>query len=218
MNNGKIKKQAVIFDLDGTLWDSSEEVTIAWNKALEKIPNLDKRITLEDMHNFMGKTLEVISKMMFPELDVSARANIMKECCKEEHKYIKEHGGHPYEGIIDMLDDLKKNYQIYIVSNCQDGYIQTFMKYHKLGKYFDDIEMAGRTGLSKGENIKLIMDRNHIDKAVYVGDTMGDFEAASYAGVPFIYAKYGFGTVDKAKYVANDIKEMPCLVNIIFKS
>ena len=90
-----MKNQAIIFDLDGTLWDSSEEVTIAWNKGLENL-GLDKRISLDDMHNFMGKTLDVISEMMFPELDVSTRTNIMKECCKEEHKYIKEHGGHPY--------------------------------------------------------------------------------------------------------------------------
>ena len=210
-----MKNQAIIFDLDGTLWDSSEEVTIAWNKGLENL-GLDKRITLDDMHNFMGKTLDVISEMMFPELDVSARTNIMKECCKEEHKYIKGHGGHPYEGIIEMLEELRENYQIYIVSNCQVGYIEAFMEYHNLEKYFDDIEMAGRTGLSKGENIKLIMDRNHIDKAVYVGDTMGDYEAACYAGVPFIYAKYGFGTVDEAKYVAKDIKQLPCFINIIF--
>ena len=168
------------------------------------------------MHNFMGKTLDVISEMMFPELDVSARTNIMKECCKEEHKYITEHGGHPYEGIIEMLEELRENYQIYIVSNCQVGYIEAFMEYHNLEKYFDDIEMAGRTGLSKGENIKFIMDRNHIDKAVYVGDTMGDYEAASYAGVPFIYAKYGFGKDLKVQYYINDISELENILKKIF--
>ena len=42
------------------------------------------------------------------------------------------------------------------------------------------------------------------------------YEAACYAGVPFIYTKYGFGTVDEAKYVAKDIKQIPCFVNTIF--
>ena len=60
------------------------------------------------------------------------------------------------------------------------------------------------------------MDRNHIDKAVYVGDTMGDYEAACYAGVPFIYAKYGFGKDLKVQYYINDISELENILKKIF--
>lgn len=45
-------------------------------------------------------------------------------------------------------------------------------------RYFEDIEMSGRTGLDKGKNIRLLMERNHIGQAVYVGDTKGDEKAA----------------------------------------
>ena len=61
----------------------------------------------------------------------------------------------------------------------------------------------------KGYNIKLIMKRNTIDQAFYVGDTEGDEEASRFAGISFIYASYGFG---KAKYpdmIINSIEELP---------
>ena len=72
------------------------------------------------------------------------------------------------------------------MSNCQDGYVPAFLHAHKLGQYFADIEMSGRTGLDKGSNIKLIMERNNIESAVYIGDTEGDEKAARFAGIPFI--------------------------------
>ena len=210
-----MSKKAVIFDLDGTLWDSSNEVVISWNIVLER-HNLNK-ITVEDMHGFMGKTLDVIGKMMLPNLDEQERNRIIEECAIEEHRYLREYGGKLYKGFVEVIEGLRNNYDIYIVSNCQNGYIQTFLEYFGFEKYFDDIEMAGRTNLSKGENIKLIMDRNNIEKAVYVGDTSGDMEAARNAGISFIYARYGFGKVDDADYIANDITDIPECVNKVFE-
>lgn len=96
----------------------------------------------------------------------------------------------------DVLKKLSEKYKLYIVSNCQDGYIESFYEFHKLEKYFLDYENPGRTGLSKGENIKLIIQRNNLSEPIYVGDTEGDCKAAKYAGVPFVYAKYGFGQVN----------------------
>ena len=62
--------------------------------------------------------------------------------------------------------------------------------------YFTDWECSGRTGLPKGENIRLVVERNHLQAPVYVGDTRLDYEAAQQAGVPFIHAAYGFGTIE----------------------
>jgi phosphoglycolate phosphatase len=88
---------------------------------------------------------------------------------------------------------------MYIVSNCQEGYIETFLHYHRLETYFKDFESHGRTKLSKGENIRLVMMRNHIEEAVYIGDTRGDMEAAEQAGIPFIFAAYGFGKIGEGE-------------------
>ncbi|WP_332870072.1 HAD family hydrolase [Salisediminibacterium selenitireducens] len=75
-----------------------------------------------------------------------------------------------------------------------------------------DYENPGRTGLSKGENIKLIIERNHLFNPVYVGDTEGDLQASRYAGVPFVYAAYGFGHVREYDDVIEGFDE---LLNIL---
>ena len=208
-------KKGIIFDMDGTLWDSAPEVVESWNEVIRQSGYERESLTTEDMQSVMGKTMDVIADILFADLPKEKRMELLDRCGEHENEYLRKHGGTLYPKLRETLEALKRKYHLYIVSNCQVGYIEAFMEYHNLEKYFDDIEMAGRTGVSKGENIKLIMDRNHIDKAVYVGDTMGDYEAASYAGVPFIYAKYGFGTVDEAKYVAKDIGDIPSLVNTI---
>ena len=69
--------------------------------------------------------------------------------------------------------------------------------------------MSGRTGRGKGENIRLLMDRNGIEAAAYVGDTQGDERSAREAGIPFIHAAYGFGTAQAPDAVIRDIAELP---------
>lgn len=202
------KDKAVIFDLDGTLWDSSRQVVEAWNIVLAKRPEINKQITLEDMHSYMGKNIDQIFELIIPETTKEYRNELIKESCEEEHKYLAKHGGKLYEGLLDVLEKLKEKYTLMIVSNCQDGYAQTFLEYTKLWDTFKDFELYGRTGLSKGENIKLVMERNGINEAVYVGDTLGDMQATAYAGLPFIYAEYGFGNVKDAEYVAKNMNEV----------
>jgi len=107
---------------------------------------------------------------------------------------------------------LKKSYTLYIVSNCQDGYIQAFLNYHKMWDYFEDFECSGKTGRFKGENIKLIIDRNNLDKAIYVGDTQGDLNAANFALIPFVYASYGFGVIDRDAISINGFSEIEIVV------
>lgn len=206
----------IVFDLDGTLWDASKQVVPAWNRVLDLYPQLQKHITETDMQEFMGKTLDNIAGLMFPNLDEKKRMKILRECCQEEQIYLREHGGTLYPYLEKTLMLLQDKYKLFIVSNCQDGYVQAFLEHHGLGQYFTDYEMSGRTGQIKGENIKLIMDRNHITKAVYVGDTQGDMEAAIYAGIPFIYAKYGFGNLDCKENVIDSIEQIICCVNKIF--
>lgn len=202
------KRKAVIFDLDGTLWDSSRQITEAWNPVLREY---GAEITVEEMQGFMGKTLQVIGSMIFPEKTEAEVMNIMRQCSRREHPYVRQHGGRLYPYLEQVLENLSHDYFLSIVSNCQDGYIQAFLDHYGFWKYFDDIEMAGRTGKTKGENIALVMKRNGIRHAVYVGDTDGDREAAERAGVPFIYASYGFGQVEPGRpaWVLQMLADLP---------
>ena len=210
-----MNKKGIIFDLDGTLWDASTQVVPAWNSALSRHSELNKQITIDDMRGFMGKTIDVIAEIMFPEIELEKSVKILKECCNEEQIYLRKHGGILYPNLEDTLKLLGQNYSLFIVSNCQDGYVQAFLDYYKLWNYFKDIEMSGRTGKSKGANIKIIIERNKLIKSVYVGDTTGDLEGANYADIPFIYAEYGFGQIDEVKYSIDNISDINRIVGNI---
>mgnify|MGYP000053040450 CR=1 FL=1 len=199
---------SIIFDLDGTLWDSTSSVIGAWNKTLDEYEEIKNRLTVDDMKGVMGLVITDIAKIFFPYLEEAKRFEIIKDCCKSECDYLEKHGAVLYDKLEQTLHELSKKYSLFIVSNCQCGYIESFFKAHKLDKYFTDYENVGRTGLSKGENIRLIMKRNHLTKSVYVGDTEGDLKAARYAGIPFIYARYGFGQVKEYDYVIDSFHEL----------
>jgi phosphoglycolate phosphatase len=190
---------SMIFDLDGTLWDSTETILLAWNSLMKDYNQIKRDITKEDLQSVMGLQVPEIGKKLFPDLNDQELNRFLEESCQVENTFIEEQGGILFDQVEDVLRILSQKYKLFIVSNCQDGYIEAFYKFHQLEKYFTDYENPGRTGLSKGENIKLIMERNHT-KPVYVGDTEGDRKAAQFAGIPFVYAKYGFGQVNEYDY------------------
>lgn len=199
---------AILFDLDGTLWDSSQAVANSWNIALKQM-GIEKTLTKEDISSVMGLLMEDIADKLFIELDNKKRKEVLANCCSIENEYIKQHGGILFENLEKTLIQLSKEYRLSIISNCQAGYIEAFLNAHKLSKYFCDYENPGRTGLKKGDNIKLVIDRNNFKNAVYVGDTQGDYEASKIAGVEFIYAKYGFGDVLGYKYSIDRLDDLP---------
>ena len=201
-------KKAIIFDLDGTLWDATGCSWNIWNDVLEKHEEVQICMSQEKTAALMGKTLDEIGEMLFPEMSERKRKAILNNFSREEVKYLYENGAVLYEGVNETLDLLSKEYDLYIVSNCQDGYVQAFLNAHKLEGYFKDIEMFGRTGFDKGRNIRILMERNDIKSAVYVGDTEGDEKASRYAGIPFIYAAYGFGKAVSPDAVIKSIEEL----------
>lgn len=202
-------KQGIIFDMDGTLWDAAENVAKAWNEVIKKDGRVKKELKTEDIQNVMGKTMDVIAEILLPELPEDERGRLLEECCAGENEYLRRHGGILYDGVEETFKKLKETYHIYIVSNCQKGYIEAFLDYYHLWDYIEDMECYGNNLLPKGDNIRLVVERNHLDAAVYVGDIQGDYEASCKAGIPFIHAAYGFGTIDADVPAIHSICELP---------
>ena len=195
----KEKYDSIIFDLDGTLWDSSKPICEAWNIILDKHPEiLREPITIDELGGCMGLPMYDIAAKLFPLEKSEVRNALMDELCIFENGYLEKTGGVLFPKLKETLERLKKKYRLFIVSNCQDGYIEAFLQYSKLGEYFKDFTCPAYTGRLKGENIRIIMERNGLSEAVYVGDTQGDANSCKEAEIPMIYAAYGFGEVEKA--------------------
>jgi phosphoglycolate phosphatase len=145
----------------------------------------------------MGMLLPDILHRLVPELDQERMKPILEEVLSEENAYVAAHGGVLYPEVEQTLAALSARCPLFLVSNCQDGYIEAFFQAHGLGRYFTDYENPGRTGLPKADNIALVAERNGLRRPLYIGDTQGDYDAASKAGVPFLHAAYGFGRIDR---------------------
>lgn len=188
--------ESLIFDMDGTLWDSAANVARSWSEVIKKQPDMHTEITESDIKGVMGLPMDAIAVRLFGDYTPERQSEIMDACGNYENEYLRIHGGKLYDGVEDTLRQLAEGHRLFIVSNCQSGYIEAFLEHYGFGKYFKDILCWGDTRKSKGESIRILMDKNEISDAAYVGDIQGDCDSARFAGIKFIHAAYGFGKVD----------------------
>lgn len=195
---------SIIFDLDGTLWDTSSEVESVWNNvAIEYGIAIQK----EQIKKIMGLTKDEIITYLFKD-NIKKGNEFITKCQEKENEYLRKNGGHIYKNTLETIKSLSLKYNLYIVSNCQSGYIEAFLNHYSIEKYFKDYECSGNTGLNKYENIKSVVERNNILKAIYVGDTIKDYESANKNKLRFIWTEYGFGKCDKYYKKIKDISEL----------
>jgi len=210
-------KKGIIFDMDGTLWDSAEGVAKSWTEIVQKEAYPDRVITVEQIHSVMGKTMDKIAEILFADMEEKERMELLTECCEAENDFLRIHGGTLYPELENTLKELQKKYHLYIVSNCQSGYIEAFLEHYGFGHYFEDIECFGNNGFSKGKNIANVVERNGLTDSVYVGDIQGDYDASMEAGVKFILAAYGFGSVNADVPCISSFEELPKVVENLLK-
>lgn len=199
-------KKSLIFDVDGTLWDAVDVITDSWNLTAKRC-GITTTIDKNDMAGYMGQPMSAFVGL-FPGTPEEKALEVLEKCCKEEIDYLHDHPGKLYPNMKETIFTLSKDYDLYIVSNCQEGYIEALLDACNLRPYFRDFENYGRTGKLKAENIRILKTRCEIDKAIYIGDTLTDMEAAEANGMPFIYASYGMGDVKNARFVINTPAEI----------
>lgn len=210
-----MEKLGIIFDMDGTLWDSAKAVAESWTEVVAREYTPERVITEDEIKRVMGLTMDKLAAQIFPELSESRRLQLLDVCGREENEYLRTHGAIVYPKVEETFQRLKEKYHLYIVSNCQSGYIEAFLEYYGYGRYIEDIECYGNNGLVKGDNIRKVVERNYLTKAVYVGDIQGDYDASMQAGVEFIHAGYGFGTVDANVPEITAFEELPKVVELV---
>lgn len=201
------KFDSFIFDVDGTIWDTTHVVADAWNRALMEL-GLSERVTDVILKNLFGLPMDDIISRILPGESKEIKAKFKPLCYKYEHEYLLESGGIVYPGVVDTFKTLAVSRPLFIVSNCQSGYIELMMKKTGITDYVTDFACYGDRGLLKAENLKLIVSRNSLKNPVYVGDTQTDADACDAAQIPIIHAAYGFGTVMSPYAVIQNMEEL----------
>ena len=201
------KFDSIIFDVDGTLWDSTELVAEAYNQAFEQ-EGVDVRVTGEILKSLCGKPMDVIVDEILPNEPPERRAALGDKAMEMENALLEQKSPVYYPEVKETMEKLAKKVPLFIVSNCQKGYIELVLKWADLGHVVQDYLCFGDTGTSKGQTILTLMKRNNLKKSIYVGDVQGDADACKEAGIPIIYCKYGFGTIEEPYAVIGEFKEL----------
>lgn len=189
--------ESLIFDIDGTLWDSRALVAEGYNIQLRQEGLEHLCVSAETLKPLFGKVMTEIADILFASIPVPARYQLMERCMDTENRYLQENECRiGYPNVKSTLEALAKSHRLFIVSNSQKGYPELCMEKLGIGPLFSGHLCFGDTGTCKGETIRRLMARHGIESACYIGDTQGDLDAAELAGIPFIYCAYGFGAVD----------------------
>ena len=205
-----MKYESIIFDIDGTLWDSRALIAEGYNIQLRK-ENLHHLQTNADvLLQLFGKTMSDIADNLFPEFSPEERYALMDRCIESEDAYLNDHPCDTiaYPDILSTMEVLAKKHRLFIVSNGQKGYPQLAARKLKVDHLIEGYLSYGDTGTHKGETIRILMKNHNVTDAVYVGDTQGDYEATVDAGIDFIWADYGFGKPERCDAVIHSFKEL----------
>lgn len=176
----------ILWDLDGTLLDTLEDLTDATNYALAQF-GLPPR-TPEEIRSFVGNGVQMLV----------ARAAGRIQGWEPIWEVFRDHyDGHcriktaPYPGILEVLQGLKGKYPMAVVSNKQDSAVKILC-----AAYFGDLYALGETAQCPRKPnpamVRRAMKDLGVDRCVYVGDSEVDLRTAENAGVPCVSVTWGF--------------------------
>jgi len=201
-----MKFDSIIFDLDGTLWNTLTACTNGWNDGLKSL-GIPKSISTNDLKSVVGNPWNICAEILFPVFTKKYN-NLFETLDFYERKAITTKGGTFYEGMIDGIRTLSNNYKLFIISNCQEWYIKEFFKQSKIEKYLQDYNCYGLSLLPKSEMINDVVKKHILLNPIYIGDTAGDQNAAEFAEIDFIHATWGYGHPKKECLAFDSFSEL----------
>lgn len=189
-----MRYKLVIFDMDGTILNTLEDLKNCLNHALAE-NNYPGR-SLDEVRRFLGNGIHKLIERGVPE---NTTSESIEKVFSDFNIYYKDHCmdlTKPYDGIIELIGELRsRGYLTAVVSNKLDFAVQELVE-----KFFDglfDVSVGERQGIAKKpapDSVYSVLEELHIDKkdSVYVGDSEVDVATAMNAGIDSIIVEWGF--------------------------
>lgn len=194
----------IVFDLDGTLWQTKDSYIYAYKKLCEKYQKTPIN-GFEDVLNYMGVKVDILLKELFPEI-IEQKQIICEALFYSIEYIINNSSGTCYDNVNKILKDLSEEYNIYIISNCLKEYVETFLNISNTSDYisgFYTIELG-----EKSEHLNKITN-NYRDKTIFVGDDLEDYnQIDDHSIVYFIFATYGYKKCNLYDYKINELNDI----------
>ena len=193
--NQKLSYPVLLFDLDGTLLDTSEGIRKSVEETLRimKLPQLPE----ETIRSFVGPPINRSLQETFQlsDEDTARATNVFRDLYKEQYLFCAE----PYPGVFETLDHLRDaGYQLGVATYKREDYAIRLLEHFELARRFRVIHGCDfESRLSKTDIIRqTLADLGCEPKdAVLVGDTVHDQHSAEECGMKFFAVTYGFGFV-----------------------
>ncbi len=213
----KYKKKMIIFDLDGTLYQSESSYIPAVKDIFKQYGNFDsliKKYNDSFLYRFIGEPAHVFNKWLSEVFTKDNLPVIIKEFDNFELDNVIQNGV-LYENVEDVLKWLQENnFKIYLCSNASKIYLETVMEKFNLKKYFLEFHIPELISDTKTKMINKIISRTNSDIGFVVGDRKHDIDAARENKLISIGASYGYGReeVKEADYKITKITEVKNIV------
>lgn len=214
-----MKYKAIIFDLDGTLLDTSVDLASAVNFVLKKY-NLPQR-SISDIIAFTGNGIyELVKKSIGQDIEKN-KFNRMMDDFKEYYALHSTDNTKPYDGIYEMLNELNKlGYKLAIVSNKIDSATKALCE-----RYFDkyiQVAVGDTPGVLKkpqSGTVDLALKELEIsrEESVYIGDSEVDVLTAKNTAMELIVVSWGFRSKKFLQSLGvENIADKPCdIINLL---
>lgn len=188
--------KAVIFDLDGTLLNTLDDLADSCNETLRQM-NFPLR-SMEEVRQFVGNGIAKLMELAIPDGKKNPEYEKSVLLMKENYAKNWQNKTRPYDGILDLISTLNKmKIKTGIVSNKPDAQVKELAEYY----FSSSIKRETAVGDIEGRNRKpspdsvlevmRILEVNK-DETIYVGDSDVDIKTAKNAGIPCISVTWGF--------------------------
>jgi len=184
--------KAIIFDLDGTLIDSSVDITNALNYAME--PYSLKRLTREDTVKLVGEGITRLIEKIAGNLDETGKADVALRFITHYTEHVADYT-REYPGVRETLESLVK-YRKAVISNKRESLSKLVLQELGLLRYFSLVVGSDTTTERKPSPVPVLKALTELRaepcEAVMVGDSNFDVDAGKAAGVTTVAVTYGY--------------------------